>query len=64
MIGVAVNLLSLYLGVGLVFALVFSLRGLVRVDPIVRGSTNGFRILIFPGCVMLWPILLSKWVRA
>ena len=58
-----VRLLGLYLAAGLFFAVAFHLRGMRRVDAGVRGSTWGFRILVTPGVVALWPWLARSWRR-
>ena len=58
-----VLLLEVYLGLGALFALFFVTRGLERVDPDARGASLGFRILIVPGCALLWPFLLARWLR-
>ncbi|NNG16282.1 MAG: hypothetical protein HKM89_07365 [Gemmatimonadales bacterium] len=55
--------LSLYGLSGLIFALPFVVRGAGRVDPAARSGTIGFRILIIPGVIALWPLLLSRWMR-
>ncbi len=54
--------LTVYAAVGVVFALLFVTRGVNRIDPIARESTWGFRVMIFPGSVALWPLLLKRWV--
>lgn len=46
------------LGVG--FGLYFSARGAAKVDPLAKDGTLGFRILIFPATVALWPLLLVR----
>jgi len=61
---VLVTLLALYLAAGAIFAVPFAWRGASAVDPAARGATVGFRILITPGVVVLWPALLMKWRRA
>ena len=53
-----------YLGAGVLFAPWFLARGAAVIDPSVPGSTFGFRIVILPGVVALWPVLLMKWSRA
>lgn len=58
-----VLLVELYLGLGLVFGLVFAWRLVERVDPSAHGGTLGFRILILPGCAALWPWLVLRLVR-
>ena len=55
---------STYLAVGLAFALAFVTRGAARIDPDADGATWGFRLLILPGAAALWPVLLSRWLRA
>ncbi len=52
-----------YLALGVVFALLFLLRGVERLDPAVRGSSVGFRLVVLPGVVTLWPLLLWRWAR-
>ena len=49
--------LLIYLALGLVFAVWFVTRR-VQLDPAAREAGWGFRLLILPGCVALWPILL------
>lgn len=53
---------GIYLVIGGVFAVVFLTIGIARVDPAAKGSPIGFRLLIFPGVVALWPYLLSRWI--
>jgi len=54
--------LSLYAVVGLIFAIPFVIRGVGRIDPVARSGTVGFRILIIPGTIALWPLLLGRWI--
>lgn len=56
--------LECYVAAGLVFAVVFAWRGAGAVDPNANGATFGFRLLIVPGSVALWPWMLAKWRRA
>ena len=57
-----VTLAGIYAGLGLVFAIPFVAVGAGRVDPSAREGTWGFRILIFPGSVAFWPLLLKRWM--
>ncbi len=50
-----------YVAAGAVFAAAFLGWGLSRVDPVGRQGTTGFRLIILPGVVALWPVLLFKW---
>ena len=61
---VFVTVLAVYLVAGVVFAVPFIWKGAGAVDPVARGGTAGFRILITPGVVVLWPAMLAKWRRA
>ncbi len=54
---------GVYSVLGVVFAVPFVVRGVGKIDPVAQNGTWGFRILIFPGSVALWPILLRRWVR-
>lgn len=46
---------------GLVFAAVFLPLGIGRISPEARGSYL-FRLLILPGVVGLWPLVLWRWI--
>ena len=56
-------LAGLYLLLGLLFALAFLTKGITKVDEDVQGTGLGFRLLILPGLVLLWPALLMKWIK-
>jgi hypothetical protein len=56
-----VRLLGVYAGVGLLFALAFSSRGVEKLDPAAEGSGWGFRLIILPASIALWPWLLARW---
>lgn len=53
--------LVLYVGLGLGFAVGFVAFGLGMVYPTKRGASWGFRVLIFPAVVAVWPWLWWKW---
>ena len=54
---------EIYLARGLLFAVAFAARGVDSLDPAASESTRGFRILIVPGAMILWPLLLRRWLR-
>ena len=58
----AVNILGIYLAVGLLFAIAFAWKGAAAIDPAARDGTLGFRLLIIPGAAALWPILARRWL--
>lgn len=58
-----VALCALYAAAGAIFAAVFATVLVQRLDPAAANSGVGFRVLIFPGAVALWPLLLTKCLR-
>jgi hypothetical protein len=63
MILVLLQLLGVYLAVGLVFGIVYTTVGVDKIDPASKGSSIGFRALLLPGASALWLVLIVKWVR-
>jgi hypothetical protein len=59
-----VNLAGIYFLTGLLFGAAFVARGVQAIDPVARGSGTGFRLIILPGAIALWPLLLRRWIRA
>jgi hypothetical protein len=53
-----------YVLAGSIFAGCFVARGVQKVDSEARSAGIGFRLLIFPGAVAFWPLLLKRWVAA
>lgn len=54
-------LLGAYLACGLVFAIPFALVGVKKIDPHAAHGSWGFRLLIVPGTMAFWPLLLRRW---
>ncbi len=59
---VVVLLGAVYVACGLAFAPLFVWRGVGRVDDAAKSAGVGFRLLILPGVVALWPVLLRLWL--
>jgi hypothetical protein len=60
----AIALLFLaYLGIGFAVAIPFATVGVNRADPDAAGGTWGFRLIILPGVMALWPLMLARWVK-
>ena len=57
-----INLLGVYTGIGLLFAIAFLTVGISQVDPDSKGSGVGFRLIILPSVAALWPVLFTRWV--
>lgn len=58
-----VALVAVYALAGLVFAVPFLVRGVTRIDHAAHGTSLTFRLVILPGVVVLWPVLLRQWMR-
>lgn len=56
-----VILIEGYGAAGVAFALLFVSCGVTRTDPMAASSPWTFRLLILPGCVIFWPLLLVRW---
>jgi hypothetical protein len=52
----------LYMAVGLLIGLAFVIFGVVRVQAMP--VTLGARILLLPGATVLWPFVLSRWLKS
>jgi len=55
-------LLGAYLACGLVFAIPFALVGVKKIDPHAAHGSWGFRLLVIPGTMAFWPLLLRRWM--
>ncbi|MCB0518812.1 MAG: hypothetical protein H6577_19075 [Lewinellaceae bacterium] len=53
-----------YLIVGLLFAAWFVAKGVNTVDGGMKHTSWGVRLLLFPGSVLLWAVLLKKYLKA
>ncbi|GAA4415531.1 hypothetical protein GCM10023187_46100 [Nibrella viscosa] len=58
------SLAGIYLLLGLLFYVAFVTRGVARVDDAVAGSPKAFYLLILPGTLAFWPVLLRRWLQA
>jgi hypothetical protein len=54
---------AVYGACGALFAAAFQWRGLRRLDPAAAASSWGFRAIITPGIILLWPWLAWRWGR-
>jgi hypothetical protein len=55
-----IMIVKAYLLTGLAVAIPFLVFGIDRTDPSALGA-YGFRPLIFPGLVLLWPLVALRW---
>jgi hypothetical protein len=61
--GAAVVALGVHAAIGLAVAVAFLLFGIARIDPAARGA-HGFRLVVLPGLVLLWPLVVLRWRAA
>jgi hypothetical protein len=63
MVEVVLIIVAIYLLLGVLFVFPFLMKGLTKVDEGAHGGTIGFKIIIIPGVIVLWPVLLRKWIK-
>lgn len=61
-VGLVLNAVALYAAAGAIFSLAFLTLGLKRIDHGAKGAGFTFRLMIFPGLMALWPIMLVRWI--
>lgn len=52
-----------YLAAGLAIGLGFISLGIGKIDPGAKAMPLRVRLVLLPGTVALWPLMLAKWVR-
>ena len=55
-----VQVVTIYLAIGVVLGVAFLFVGIGRVDPAARGAF-AFRPLLLPGLSLLWPFVAVRW---
>lgn len=55
---------AIYLAIGVLAGVPFVLVGIGRIDPAAKAAPWSFRLLVLPGVVALWPLLMRRWLRA
>lgn len=61
---ILLGLLAIYVLIGAAVALAFLTFGVARVLGPGEGVTLPARCVLFPGAVVLWPLVLSRWIGA
>ena len=53
--------LAIYIAIGSILAVPFLIFGIGRVDHAAKGAPVMFRVLVLPGVVALWPLMVRRW---
>lgn len=56
--------LGLYILAGVVFGLIFIFKWVDQVDAGAGGTRTGFRLIILPGVIAFWPVLLKRYLNS
>lgn len=56
--------LGLYVVAGVIFGIAYVLYGVTRTLGQPTTVSAGARVLLFPASAALWPLVLSRWLRA
>jgi len=56
--------IAIYLALGFIFSIAFITKGVDKIDEGAHGASLGFRIIIIPGTMIFWPLLLRKWLNS
>ena len=54
---------QVYLGLGVLLGVPFALFGAARIDPNAKGAGLGFKLMILPGAVLMWPFVVGPWLK-
>jgi hypothetical protein len=63
MVQVILIIFLIYLLSGVLFVIPFLMKGLTKVDEGAHGGSIGFKLIIIPGVIVFWPVLLKNWIK-
>jgi hypothetical protein len=63
MVDILLGSMAAYLILGLLFSLYFYLKAGPTIDEGMKGTPWHFKLMIFPGVVLFWIVLLKKALR-
>jgi hypothetical protein len=61
-LSILIDLMFLYFGIGLVFGIWFIIAGAPKLDEGAKGTPWHFRLILLPGSILIWSVLLYKLV--
>ena len=62
-IQIFVGFLGGYVALGILFSIYFFIKGASQMDELIAQSKWKVRILLIPGAIGLWPVLLRKLIH-
>ena len=62
-IQIFVGFLGVYSAIGILFSIYFFVKGAAQMDELIVQSKWKVRILLIPGAIGLWPVLLGKLIH-
>jgi hypothetical protein len=62
MASIVLGIVAAYAVLGLIVAVAFAIAGVTQVQP--APVSVPARLLILPGAAALWPLILSRWIKA
>ena len=60
---IIVYTVGIYLAIGFLFALYFVIFGITKLDDSAKGTSFGFRFLIFFGAIPFWTLLAWRLLK-
>jgi hypothetical protein len=55
---------AFYIAIGIAVGIAFVLFGVTRALPHPTPVSAGARIVLLPGSVLLWPLVLRRWLKS
>ncbi len=60
LISLTIDAFFIYLGIGLLFSIWFVLVGAKKIDNGMEDTPFHFKLILIPGSVLMWPVMLIK----
>ena len=62
-ISIILTIALIYLLMGVLFAFAFLSKGMQKLDKDTKNTNIFFKLLILPGVIFFWIVLLLKWMK-